>query len=521
MISIITGRRASTHVLVWRALAGAGLIVAAGCDKVPLLAPSLSTISLSANSSIVQANGTAEIRATVLESSGTSVQNGTTVTFSTNLGTVSPAETRSINGVATVQFVANDQSGIAEIHANSGSAKSADSASTTSTSPSIKLTVGGAAAARVQVIASPGRVPAAGGSSTIAATVSDSGGNALTGVPVVFTTDAGTLSTAVATSSSSGQALTTLTTNRDATVTATAGATTGTTAISGTVKVTVTSLPLLSVALASGATTVEDQAVAFTVPVTGTLTTDAFQSVVTNFGDGKSANLGALAASTSLSHVYSSDGTYTVTVTGTGAGEDTTSASTVITISRRAPLTMSLSASPTSAAVGAVVTFTVVTPTTGTVARSVTLTFGVGEGEVSLGGVTGTTSVVHTYSSSGTFTVTATATDTLGGTSTASTQVVITPKVPLGVTIAPTTSPFSTATPVTFTATVTPSTTANILSCAWNFWEPSSSTNTVTTTGNTTTHQYATKTTYTVTVTVMTTDGNTGNGQIQIAVTLP
>ena len=54
----------------------------------PLLAPQASTITLSTASTVVQANGTTEIRATVLEASGTPVQNGTTVTFTTNLGAV-------------------------------------------------------------------------------------------------------------------------------------------------------------------------------------------------------------------------------------------------------------------------------------------------------------------------------------------------------------------------------------------------------------------------------------------------
>ena len=72
----------------------------------PLLAPQASTITLSTASTVVQANGTTEIRATVLEPSGTPVQNGTTVTFTTNLGALSPAEARTLNGVATVQFVA-------------------------------------------------------------------------------------------------------------------------------------------------------------------------------------------------------------------------------------------------------------------------------------------------------------------------------------------------------------------------------------------------------------------------------
>src|SRR5437762_13438688 len=126
MFSIKTGWNPSQNLIVWGAL----LVTfgATGCDKVPLLAPSGSTVTLSSNSSIVQANGAAEIRATVLESSGTPVQNGTTVTFSTNLGTMSPSEARTFNGVATAQFVPNGQSGTAKIVATSGNANKGDTA---------------------------------------------------------------------------------------------------------------------------------------------------------------------------------------------------------------------------------------------------------------------------------------------------------------------------------------------------------------------------------------------------------
>lgn len=182
---------------------------AISCDKLPLLAPSAATITLTTNSSIVQSNGTAEMRATVLESGGTPVQNGTTVSFTTNLGTLSPQDARTVNGVATVQFVANGASGIAEIQAASGGAKPADSAN-----PALKITVGAAATGRVTVSASPSTVASPGGTSTIVANVVDTAGNPLRSVAVSFSTTAGSLSSGVATTDSSGNAQTTLTTNR-------------------------------------------------------------------------------------------------------------------------------------------------------------------------------------------------------------------------------------------------------------------------------------------------------------------
>ena len=98
------------------------LIGSIACDKVPLLAPRQSTITLSSASLVVQANGVTEIRATVIEESGTPVHNGTTVMFTTTLGTLAPPESRTENGVAKVQLLANGQSGRASVKAISGGA---------------------------------------------------------------------------------------------------------------------------------------------------------------------------------------------------------------------------------------------------------------------------------------------------------------------------------------------------------------------------------------------------------------
>src|SRR5512132_3470725 len=95
-------------------------VLSVGCDKVPLLAPTGSAITLSANSSTVPTNGTVGLTAFVMESSGTPVQNGTTVRFTTTLGTVTPTEAQTTNGVAVATFNAGASSGVATIHAISG-----------------------------------------------------------------------------------------------------------------------------------------------------------------------------------------------------------------------------------------------------------------------------------------------------------------------------------------------------------------------------------------------------------------
>src|SRR4029450_10811014 len=142
---------------------GVAMFVAA-CDKVPLLAPTGSAISLSANSSTVPTNGTVGLTAFVMESSGTPVQNGTTVRFTTTLGTVTPTEAQTTNGVAVATFNAGASSGVATHPAPSGAAAGGSGTSpgtgtgTTTTGSTttnmVTITVGVAAAKTLAVNAS-------------------------------------------------------------------------------------------------------------------------------------------------------------------------------------------------------------------------------------------------------------------------------------------------------------------------------------------------------------------------------
>ena len=213
---------------------------AAACQRVPLLAPSGSTITLTASATSLPLNGTTDLIAQVIEAAGTPPQSGTHLIFTTTLGTIQPSETETdINGRATVRFVAGSTSGTASITASSGSANSAKSTTTgtgttatTATASDVKIAIGSAAVTHVSAGANPGTVAASGGASTITPNATDASGNALAGVPVSFTTDAGSLSAAVVVTDQNGNAQTTLTTSKTAKVTATAGvqtATTGTT----------------------------------------------------------------------------------------------------------------------------------------------------------------------------------------------------------------------------------------------------------------------------------------------------
>ena len=192
------------------------VITTIACDSA-LLAPIGSTITLSTLATTLPLSGTTSLIAQVIEPSGTPPQSGTVVTFTTSLGTIEPfeAETDS-GGRVTVTFKAGTQSGTATITAVSGGVN-------TGATGAIKIAVGAAAVASIAVIASPGSVPASGGTSTISGTVGDAAGNVVVGVPVAFSTDNGSLSASVAMTDQAGIARVTLTTSKTAKVTATAG----------------------------------------------------------------------------------------------------------------------------------------------------------------------------------------------------------------------------------------------------------------------------------------------------------
>jgi hypothetical protein len=519
MHSIITGRRASKH-LVWLALAGAGLMAVSGCNKVPLLAPGLSTISLSTSSSIVQANGTAEIRATVLEGSGTPVQNGTTVTFTTNLGKVSPAETKTVNGVATVQFVANGQSGIAVIRANSGAAKSADSTATTTTAPSIQLTVGGAAASRIGLTANPSTVPFAGGTSTIVANVVDASGNPLGSVAVTFSTDAGSLSTAVATTDQSGNAQATLTTNKSATVTATAGGSTGTgatatTPATGTVKVNVNAPGTVTVTTSPAPPTaaIVGQPVSVSVTLTPSASGTAVQRVVLDFGDGVSSTLGG--TSTSVPHTYTRTGNYVIRATAFDTfGDSATNTANLLVNSAPKP---TATISGAGAAAGTATTFTLTAvASSGAQLEAVTLDFGDGSSQNFGGSAPG--SVQHIYAVAGTYTATLSVSDSNSSAS-ASTSIVIPAPATLTVTLTavpPTGGTAGTPTTVLFTALVTGNSTP-VVRYDWTFssgtsGQPSSYSTTI----NQTTRAYTKGEAVSTATVAVTAGGQTGGASVLV-----
>ncbi len=331
----------------------------AGCDKVPLLAPSGTTIRLYTSTQVLPINGTAQITASVQEVGGWPVQNGTVVTFTTSLGSVTPNEATTTDGKVTVTFLAGSQSGTAVINAFSGSSSTTGGSTagtggnggttgtTGTTGSGVSIVIGAAAATTVIATASPSSVSQLGGTSTITAAVLDANNNGLAGVPVAFTTDQGTVSPVTAVTNGNGMATTMLSTNQTATVTITAGTKTAT------AKVTAVAVPTLTL---TGPTTTP------TVGVVATFTVNAaagsgsapIRTVTVDFGDGKSANLGAANGSVTVPHVYTAPGVYTVTAIATDASGQGTSMSIPVVVFAAVPFTLTVTAS--SGRVGTAIT---------------------------------------------------------------------------------------------------------------------------------------------------------------------
>ena len=321
----------SRTALAWSLLAA---VAVAGCDKVPLLAPTNTTIRLIAGLSVLPIAGSTEITAIVIESAGTPVQNGTVVTFTASLGTFEPREARTSNAQATVRYIAGSQSGSAKIGAFSGGSKSED----------LEILVGAAGAGSVALRADAAFVPATGGTTDIVATVLDTGGNPLRGAPVRFTSDFGQLSQSTALTNDAGEARTQLTTNVTAKVTARIGS--GTSAPEGTVTVTARDLPSLAIVVSSplgGAANTSEVG----LPVVFTLTPAAnsgIRSARVDFGDGSVTTLGPVPGPTTVTHTYNRSSAYTVTVSVTDAVNFVGTSSVVVTVTERGTVPLQLTA---------------------------------------------------------------------------------------------------------------------------------------------------------------------------------
>jgi hypothetical protein len=402
-----------------------------GCDKVPLLAPTNSTVTIDAQTRVVPNGGSTSVTATVLESSGTPVQNGTLVRFTTTLGRIDPAEVQTRNGMATTTFFAGDDSGIAEVRATSGGAGAGGSTSTpttptpgnggdnnqpttpttpttSSTSNIVQIAVGAGAVNTVTVSTNPSSVSTTGGGTvTVTATALGTGGRLLSGIPVNFTVNRGTLSATSAVTNAQGQAQVTLTTNGETTVTV----------FAGTVKAeaTVTGRPGPSVVLTCTVGSANNCAIASVGQTvvfnaareanSGTLT-----SASIDFGDNSSQSLGTLSSPTTVPHTYTQAGTYTARLTGTdGTGESSSSVQVIQVSAATATISTGKSGNTVTA--------------TATVSAPVTqYAWDFGDGFTT---TTTTNTAQRTYLAAGTYVITVTATLQGGGTVSGTTTVAV------------------------------------------------------------------------------------------------
>jgi hypothetical protein len=379
-----------------------------GCEKVALIAPTESTVTLVVSTTVVPVNGTAEIIASVTEKSGTPVHNGTIVTFTSSFGTVEPREARTDNGKAYARFIGSSQSGVAKIGAFSGAAKAEE----------VEVKVGAAAAEAVVLRAEPAVVSPNGGTLDVIAIVTDASGNPLGGAPVVFSATFGNLDLVTVTTNGDGRATTRLTTNRDTTVRARAGSK------EATFEVKVVTLPTVTIALnPTSQTPTVGIPVSFGVTLPTALSAP-IQNVFIEFGDGDTLNLGAISGATGFTHTYNSEGGFTVRATAVDTLGQRGTSSIAFVVTRSIP-GVTLTAAPSSAAVGAPITFTVgATAAAGSPAITSVQVVIEGTGQVVYSATAGG-SFSRSFGAAGVYVLRATATDRSGSVGTATTSVTI------------------------------------------------------------------------------------------------
>jgi hypothetical protein len=364
------------------------------CERVPLLAPTGSTITLTASATALSVNGTAQLIAQIIEPSGTPPHSGTHVIFTTTLGAVKPPEgDTDINGRVLAIFDAGSSNGTATITVNSGGAGAAPAqsggsgtSSTSTATNSVKIAIGTAAVGRVVVAANPTLIPATGGTAAISATVSDINGNALAFAPVAFSTTNGVVDPPLANTDSNGVATSSLRTTTTATVTASVGAQGG----------------------------------------TGT-------------GGGGTGGGGT-----------GGGGTTTPSPTGQASGSVTVNVATSPTLVIAPPTT------PPSAGLPGTYTFTVTIPATnGSAIKDLSVNWGDGTPTQDLGVVTSTSTQTHVYRAAGNYIISAVLVDTIGNTVTQTTQVTVIPVQRPGIQITQSPNPGHSGVPTTLTIQVT------------------------------------------------------------------
>ena len=422
------------------------------CASESPIAPSGSSLTLSAPTRSVSLNGSAVFTAQLMTSAGLPIA-GASITFTTTLGTIEPARgVTNGSGQAIAVLSVGSASGTAVVAANSGN---------TNANP-VSMVVGTASIGRVAMTASPTAVPFGGGSSTVTAVVTDAAGNPLKAMPVGFTTSSGNLTPANAKTDTNGIVQTTLTTASAATVTAVPGATPDSAvaapSITGAVTVALAPRPVPVVSITASPNAMAGAAVTFTMAATPSPgSTATIQSVAVTFGDGGRAALGAVSGTAIVvQHVFAVGGTYTVTMTATDNSGATSTASTVLVVQATAPLAISLVAGPMVPAGGgpkAIVTLAATVVPATSIISGYLWDFGDGSPPQQTTG----NQVQHVFANAGLYVVTVTATEAVSGRTASGTVPVSTASGMPNVSVTASASPVAgRATTFTIAATVAP-----------------------------------------------------------------
>ena len=197
------------------------------CQWVNPTAPSGSFLYVSASPPTISAGGaTSMVTVIGYDAWGDPLKDRTIVYFTASLGSVDPSAEMK-NGRASATFKSGSQSGIAQVYVSSGLA-------TVTPSP-LEITVGISALTKLTIRANPASLPPGGGRAQILVDAFDKNGNGLADIPVLLSTDAGTLDSGgnILATNELGRAADWLTTNKEANVKATSGS------LSETVKISV------------------------------------------------------------------------------------------------------------------------------------------------------------------------------------------------------------------------------------------------------------------------------------------
>jgi PKD domain/Invasin, domain 3 len=175
------------------------LLPAAGCDKVAPVAPSGTTLTISANPARIDSpNGTSTVTVVAIRPNGTPVNPGTQIRFSTDLGTVEEVAETDESGVARATLRGDGRIGMATISATTGGVAEA---------ATLEVQIG-TPAASINLQPNPTTIAETGGTVQLVAVLTDSSGRPLQGRGVIFSTEVGVLRSggAIRQTNASGQA---------------------------------------------------------------------------------------------------------------------------------------------------------------------------------------------------------------------------------------------------------------------------------------------------------------------------